>query len=498
MRPCFTVCYINSDCVLHHVMAEELSLPFGPWTRLASAQWTGHPLSVYVNSENVVMLTVFDKSEKNINGMLVLLKKPLLVEGKTDAFAATQQRELTLIEKLSAGRHIKYLLLESTPYYVPYTQADLIKVIQRQYAEMAGLTKVVFSASASFDFKVTELHPNDAQTEALLGDPFTLFALSSITPSETVAVPSNRRLARLALGIDASGQSVDVTPADTAKTVVLGATHAERLHALAALAESALSAGLPCMVFDSSGAFAGLGTLGEKPATLDRFGLTYPASAPAFKSYALGQGLMVDLRFVPLAYFEARMGLTDKDMHAVLERIAADASSLEDLIQRAETLPEAHPATQYALRKTARALRALQKAHPSTFGKNTFSELNAPWDSGAKVFHIDLRGKDPALAELCALSILYPLKTADRSTPSALVVFDRPASALSEPLQAAMPQAVGVALSAEHEADVRFSPTLALDVLNNNEAVVALAHRDKKRITLRPLMTRAFLPVPLK
>ncbi|MBI5225757.1 hypothetical protein HY994_00775 [Candidatus Micrarchaeota archaeon] len=475
-------------------MAEELSLPFGPWTRLASAQWTGHPLSVYVNAENMVMLTVFDKSEKNINGMLVLLKKPLLVEGKTESFAATQQREITLIEKLSAGRHVKYLLLESTPYYVPYTQADLIKVIQRQYAEISGLTKVLFTASASYDFKVTELHPNDTQTEALLGDPFTLFALSSITPSESVSVPSSRKLSRFFLGIDASGQGVEAGLSDVSKIAVLGGTHPDRLRALAAVCEAALSTGVPCMVFDGSGIFSGLGVLGEKPKDLEKFGLSFPTAAYSFKSYALGQGLLIDLRQLPLAVFESLSGLSNKDIRAVLERIYADASSLEDLIQRAETLPEAKPATQYALRKAARALRCLQTAFPSTFGKNSFSDLSAPWDFGSKVFHVDLRGKDPALAEMVALSMLSPLKNADRSTPSVLAVFDRPANLLTERLQAAVPACVALALPAEHEADLRFSPTLELDLVGPNETVVSMPHRDKKRIQLRPLMTR-FAPV---
>lgn len=479
-------------------MAEELSLPFGPWNRVASAQWTGHPLSVYVNAENVVMLTVFDKTEKNINGMLVLLKKPLLVEGKTDAFAATQPRELTIIEKLSAGRHIKYLLLESSPYYVPYTQADLITVIQRQYAEITGLTKVLLSASASFDFKVTELHPNDPQTEALLGDPFTLFALSSVTPNDAVSVSGKHRLSRLTLGIDANAQPVDVGLADCGRTVVLGATHSERLQALNALCESALATGVPCIVLDSSGTFAGLGTLTEKPKDLDKFGLQFPTAAYPFKTCTLGQGLLIDLRQAPTDVFEAAMGLTNKDIHAVMERIAANASTLDDLIQRAETLPDAKPATQYSIRKAARALRALQKTYPSTFGKNTFTDLGTPWDFGSKVFYVDLRGKDAAVADLCALSLYSALRNAERNTPSVLVVFDRPASALSERLQAAAPASVAVAFGAEHEADVRFTPTLSLDLVGRNEAVVAMPHRDKKRIQLRPNVTRFLQPAPLK
>jgi len=479
-------------------MAEELSLPFGPWNRVASAQWTGHPLSVYSNAENVVMLTVFDKTEKNINGMLVLLKKPLLVEGKTDAFAASQPRELTIIEKLSAGKHVKYLLLESTPYYVPYTQADLIKVIQRQHAEIAGLTKVLFSASASFDFKVTELHPDDAQTEALLGDPFTLFALSSITPTDAVAVGPNRRLSRLALGIDANGQAVDAGMPDCAKTAILGATHADRLAALDALCESALGTGIPCIVFDSSGTFAGLGTLAEKPKELDQFGISFPTAAYPFKACTLGQGLLIDLKTIAMDVFEAIMGLYNKDVHAVMERIGGNASTLDDLIQRAETLPDAKPATQYAIRKAARALRALQKTYPATFGKNTLADLSAPWDFGSKVFYVDLRGKDAAVADLCALSLLSALRTPERTSPSVLVVFDRPASSLSERVQSAMPASVAVALSAEHEADLRFSPTLSIDLVGRNEAIVSMPHRDKKRIRLRPLVTRFFQPAPLK
>ncbi|MDP2717365.1 MAG: hypothetical protein Q8P02_01340, partial [Candidatus Micrarchaeota archaeon] len=132
----------------------DVSLPFGPWKRIATAQWTGHPVSVYVNAENLVLLTVFDKRDGDVRGLLCLLKKPLLVDGRTDAFSASNKRDLTLVERISSDKRVKYLILDSTPYYVPYTQSDLVATLNRQYQELAGVSKVLMDAAATFDFSV--------------------------------------------------------------------------------------------------------------------------------------------------------------------------------------------------------------------------------------------------------------------------------------------------------------------------------------------------------
>src|SRR3989338_3760584 len=155
----------------------ELTLPFGPWKKIISADWNGRPLSVYVNPETLLLLTMFDKDDTgNVKGLLVLLKKPFVLEGSTDAFSSSQKRELVFIEKRSPDYHVHFLLVESTPYYIPYSQSDMVQTIQRQYQELAGLSKVLLDAALTFDVTIRELSPLDTKTmDLLIGDPFTLF-----------------------------------------------------------------------------------------------------------------------------------------------------------------------------------------------------------------------------------------------------------------------------------------------------------------------------------
>jgi len=45
----------------------EIELPYGPWTRILSAQWGEFPLSIYHNPDKVILLIIFDKKNEEIS-----------------------------------------------------------------------------------------------------------------------------------------------------------------------------------------------------------------------------------------------------------------------------------------------------------------------------------------------------------------------------------------------------------------------------------------------
>lgn len=464
----------------------DVSLPFGPWSRIASAQWSGHPVSVYTNAENLVLLTVFDKTDEKVNGILVLLKRPLLVDGRTDAFATSQKKELTFVEKISSGKRVKFLLLEATPYYVPYNQSELVSAMQRQHQELEGSTRIVMDAGATFDFQVREPTPRDPEMEVLFGDPLTLFSLSG-APHESA--PSAPKAGRLLLGLDADAQDLFVPVSALLRTKVLGKTHLERQSVLQAIIEGVLSAGVSALVFDASGVFSGLQQVDPAPKNLEKFALS-PLGAPVpLKAFAPGKGLLIDLRAVDIDWFCMLLGVNDPQIRGVLNRCFSDASSLVELVQRVEKMTDSRDTPQYAIQKTLRALRVIQKAFPSAFGATTAPELKQPWASGfGQVLYVSLRGMAPELSELLCLSLLRSLE--DPPYPAAaMVVFDAPASTFSSRILHALSPHVALAASCEHETDVPDEATLELDVLEK-EVIVSQAHQAKKRVTFRPLFSR--------
>ncbi|MBI5036386.1 hypothetical protein HZC09_03505 [Candidatus Micrarchaeota archaeon] len=469
----------------------ELSLPFGPWRKLASAEWGGHPLSVYVNNESLIMLTVFDKSGDNVTGMLVLLKKPLVLDGSTDAFSSSQKRELVFLEKRSPDYHVKFLLVEATPYYVPYSQQELIATLQRQHQELQGLTKVLIDTASEFDIKVKELTPVDSKTlELLTGDPFTLFSLSGIPPAGE-GLRATGRASRLKLGMDASKNEVDVLSTSMSGVFVVGEDRLSRVEALQVLCESALSAGIPCLVFDSSKTLAGLSVPTKDEKTLEEYGMVPLSSAFPFKAYALGKGLFINLRFLDADCFMSGLGAGNKEVAAALQAAYPESSSLDDLVEKVSKLAETKTLNAYVKAKALRCLRVLQKAYPTTFGKNTFAELSAPWDAGMpKVFYVDVSSVDESLSNLLMLSLMREMKQPP-SAASALCVFEQSADKLSRDVKNAVAEKTNVAFAfhASHEEDFApLEPTLTLELVGD-DVIATEPHKEKKRFKLRPLLT---------
>ena len=473
----------------------DLDLPFGPWKEIASADWNGIPTGIYANPEKLLLVVAFPKEPANGNGngnakpspvpagkqgVLVLLKKPLFLEGSAagvEKFVQGQMRDLSLVSKVVDKKHFTFVLLEAQPFFVEFRKEELVKAVKEQYDEIKSLAQLAFDVARSYGCRARELGETEESVgENLLGDPMMLFALGGFKTKKLFSALDEKKAV---LGFSPDGTQVDVSPSEMQTTLVLGGARQGRLGALQVCVENLLVSGIPCIAVGESDFLQGLAFPNKTAFELEKAGLPRASGFP-LKSYALGKGFYIDLRRVSAKSFSQLF--LPADLKGVVEKAWGEAS-LSGLIEKLEPNSQKYPAA-----KALRILKTVERAYPGVFAPNSVEELKNPW--GEKTGRAVLLGADGLLQALAIECILNSL--GEPKEGQALgIVLEADVSKLPAALIASvssLQNKVFFVLSASSSSDsiASITPTLQIDVLGEgSEAVVAFSG-EKKRLALRP------------
>lgn len=483
------------------ILCMDLDLPFGPWNKMVSGQWAAYPITIYQNPDKVLLLVLFDKEADKVKGLLVLMRKALVVDGELSKFLVSQKRELTLIEKFSKDYIARFLLVGASPAYIAYSQAGLVRAVRVQYGELEALTKIASEIASTYGIVSKELKDaTEEQAQILLGDPFALLAYSPL-PSGAGAISREGMGAgggiggaRVQLGIDRMKQPV-VARLDSLRSVlVVGESEEKRLHALHALVENALLNNVPCMVFDTSGAFSGLSLPNKDSSAFEAFKMTAIPLGFPFKSFELDKGLFVDLSLVSSDLFLSTFSLEKCELAPLLKR-AYDAkkqslASLGDLVLELSNTPEDADFSRYAINKAVRAIEVVQKAHPGLFAKNLSTDVTMPFQGNVgKVIYLNLYGQTPNIQNLVIQSILQPFYASRTPNLSLFLVFEKDAKHLAPEVQDGLhtlaQAGFGFGVQTQNEMDVKIDAGMKVELIGE-EAVMAERGEKQKRLVIRP------------
>ncbi len=475
----------------------QLDLPFGPWTKIISGQWGTYPLTIYQNPEKLLLLVLFEKEGDKLKGLLVLMKKALVVEGDLSKFLVSQKRELTLIEKFSKDFVARFLLVGSSPAYVDYSQAALVNAVRVQYGELQALSKIASEVASTYDVSARDLKDaSDEQAQILLGDPFAMLAYSPVPQAGGFESRSASSLSgvRVQVGIDRLKQPVNVKLDSLRSVLVVGESEEKRLHMVHVLMESALLNNIPAIAFDAMGAFSGLALPNKNSANFETYKMTAIPLGFPFKAYELEKGLFVDLSLVSSDLFLQTFGLEKSDLSPLLKRAyekkAEKMASLGDLVLELSNTSEDSEFSRYAINKAIRAIEVIQKTHPSLFGKNLSTDLTMPFQSSVgKVIYVNLYGQPEKIQALIVESILKPFYSVHAPQLSTFLAFQKDAKELSPEmmlgLQALSQAGFGFAIQSQNEPDEKAGAALKIELIGD-EAVATEKGEKQKRFVPRP------------
>ncbi len=470
----------------------DVELPYGPWTKLLTAQWKDYPLQIHENPEHVLLVLLFEKKDNEVSGVLVLQRKPYFLEGDLSKVMLAQKRDLTFIEKRTKGGSQQYVLVDATPAFIPYSQEALEQEIVKQYGELESVGKILKKMlEESGHVKVREARKlEESEVQPLLGDPLSLLALLQ----GRVVLPAEPEV-RGPLGTDLHKQIVDVPLRQMRGTRIVGGTHEKRLHVLHLLLENALMNHTPCLVFDSEEAFGGLAVPNAEAEGLDRFGRSKPVGF-TMKDYRLGKSLFIDLELVDAGLFLSAFGLEKANaaplIQSTFEDKRAKTASLADLAMEVSKTPPTQETPAFLINRAARVLGVIQKGYADVFAKNTSEEVVTPWkEEVGKVIRVNLAGQRPEIQQLAMFSLLKGILASSPHGFTLLVAFEPDASQLHERtlriVKELYQQGLGYVVHDGHESGFEQLEKGSLYVeLVGNDVIIGEGDAPKRRLVLRP------------
>lgn len=478
----------------------ELDLPYGPWTKIVSAEWGRYPIVLYQNPDKIMMLVLFEKTKDKVTGMVLILKKIFVVEGDIAKFMQAQKREVTVIEKFSKDYNNRYLLVGATPAYSTYSQDELIESVKKQYLELEAMNKLVTDMSKGYGFKVRGLEEaTDAEAQTLLGDPLTLFAYSAPAGSPA-SLEASVRLIKAKIGINSEGEDVEVKLDSFNSVSIVGETREKRLHVMHVLCESVLQNSVSTLIFDSTGALTGLAFPNDDPSRYTAFHMPGMAAGFPFKAFELGENLYIDLSKSDSDLFLRTFGLEKTEFASIVrsihEKNRLGISTLGDLINELSKQSESKDVLLFNIKRAIRSLEVLQKVYPSLFAKNIAGELTQPWqDVTGRVYHLKLSKYPPEVQRLLIDSVLHGLVSPPTASLQLLVAFEQNAQAVTDEvlylINKFRKQGVGFVIQADHELDIEKVGENALAIEAIGDEVVAKEVGEKQvRLTIRPAYSK--------
>jgi len=490
----------------------ELDLPFGPWKEIASAEWNGVPTGIYANTEKLLLMVAFSKEpapeerkkEKPIEkpneksglpelpsgkqGVLVLMKKPLFLEGSASSiekFVQGQTRDLSVVSKVIDKKHYTYVFLEAQPFFVEFRKEELVKAVKEQHEEIGALAKMVFDVARNYGCRARELDTTeDSISENLLGDPITLFAFGGLKSKQLFSSLEEKKAV---LGFTAEGKQIEISSSEMQVALVLGQGKQPRLKAMQICIENLLVSGIPCIALGESDYFQSLAFPNKNSIELEKAGLPKASGFP-LKSYSLGKGFYIDLHFANPKSFSKLF--FPSDLQGLVEGVWGD-STLAGLREKLESQGQ-----KYAIAKAVRILSAVEKAFPGFFAPNAAEELKSPWsEKTGRVVFLNAGGN----ADLHALAVESILNSLGEAGEGALAIaLEADVSLLPKEtvdLIASIQNKVFLVLNSEGDAGdsklESIAPTLRIELLDSSLESVAYFSGEKKRLVLRPAFSSA-------
>ena len=323
-------------------------------------------MSIHENKNGLLLLLLFDEGRGGQpKGVALMLVKPFLFEG--DASKVLRSADSVVIKKTASGS-LSFALAQAKPHYSAFDEAGMAVALKEQYA---SLVPVALSGVKSRPF--SEL--GEAEREALLGDPFSLFFIQSSSAGSEKAPAKRLQLGEFADGVEVYAPSGSV--------VVGGSDEKERAMLLRLLLEDALLDGVPCLVLDECG-FESLS-----------FPKQFEGASFERRAFELGKSFFVDLSSIPPSVIASEEGWPND---------AAVALASTRIPDSFEALAKAFDSPSFESRKAARCARVMQKRFGSLTGKGS-GELS-DFASSPALYYADLTAEDSSLGSYSLLASL--------------------------------------------------------------------------------------------
>ncbi len=495
---------------------ELFKISDGPWETLFDGSFQReHEVAVYSNDKSTILVLIFEKHGKTVDGAVAELYKVFYATGELESFVESLPRELLLLTKHNEKETLKFLLLGSGPTYIEWKEEQVIQEIDRLLTKIDTSSQILADVTKAYDISVEELY------KAKAGVKKSFFSMPLLIPILSTNYHSEEKLAadvpvsfhEFIVGLTRQKSKVVEPITLFSKTLVMNGSKEERHHALQLLTEGYLLSGAPVVVFDLENNFKGLKFPTTKIDELKRYEIESEPIGFPVRVFLPVTDIKIDMNKTdPFGFAEVFGFAKSKSVEILAASIMkSNISGINELIRKIKGLSGSE-FSEYEVNRTIRILLLIGKSHPNLFeGTNSVEEIaTRKVKSLGRGSILDLSGIDEKTRMVLAHNILSQLleyfkgkeKQQGLKTvvviPDAKVLLDEKISpSLSKDISSILTQfeknGVGYVLSNESELD--FPQTIVqnseaqISFIQQNDCAVQLKGRKGYRVLLRPTLS---------
>ncbi|MFC2174436.1 hypothetical protein ACFLQ2_01015 [archaeon] len=445
---------------------------------------------------------IYDRRGDAVRGMVFFMAKVFVVEGNPGGFFEAAGPNTIVVQKNTPTYKGSFLIVTTTPEYVKFSPRELIAVADNHCDEIEKRATDVRSKTGDFAIKLVEAKYADLEnTNELFGEPLALPAL--VVRKEGPGLESAELTGRVHLGQKLDGEKSEEDIKSFLLTTLSGADTTRGLHVMM---EGCVINGVSGVVFDG---FQQVDSPNANTDEYGKYGLTVDPMGMPVRRFKPGADFFIDLKLLNKDLFGDIVGAGHGvDMELIGEALEKKPFNLKGLIELLRGI-KAEDKKFFGAR-AIRICRLMEVAYPGLFdGALEPKEIVAPWlKKMGRIAVVDTRGMKPSLKKglvYCTLKTLYESykKEFASSNMKVLVVVSDP-DLVGEPkslldreanrlIKLSGETGIGVCAVAkarsELDPDIRQNSTLAIEVMEGNNASVNEHGGKPYRISFRPTLS---------
>ncbi|PIN98210.1 MAG: hypothetical protein COT90_05430 [Candidatus Diapherotrites archaeon CG10_big_fil_rev_8_21_14_0_10_31_34] len=495
----------------------EFRVRKGPWDKIFSGNLEGFEVEMYSNTEGLILVSVLEKENEEIQGSVIEIFKVFHAEGSVEDFLETLPKEATAIFKHEPKETIKFLLLSSSPSYVKYEENVFCDEADKLMEKLITSSSTIKEFSKAYDLQLIEIEKSPERIRSsFFSHPLIVPLLS---PKEMPGINNNRETrsssqeivsgkGSVMLGLTKGGTMINEPLNLMMKTTIFGSTPKDRKHVIHLIAEGALMSSTPAVLFDWDKSFLGLNRPNPEAKLLKDYKVDLEPIGFPIKHFTRDQ-VHVDLNLITVKGLLELIGLKEGEEQQIISKLIKDKkpNSMEELIAAAKKIElrdEAKITNKY---RAIRILSLISHKYKGLFGgKNEIKEISKEWGKSiGKVGIIHMEGLDEFASTLLIHNLLKGISVEYSKTGKGInsfVLLPEIKEVLGSKDQSIMTTeiidllnklksvGVGFALSSDRPIDLRKEvmkiSEAEIFLINRNDVGVKVAKSKQFRIKLRP------------
>ena len=499
---------------------ELFKISDGPWQRMFEGKFQEMDVEIYINTESVILILIFEKEGDEVKGAIVELYKVFYSVGETETFTETLPREVILLTKHDEKETMRFFMLGSKPNYVDWKENEFIKEVDTHLKRLKTSSEMIKDVSKAYELTLKEVQEcPDHIKEAFFSQPLLIpitstsshFSVSEGTLSE---IPKSLTKGEIILGLTKDKKRVIEPLALFTKLAVTEGKKEERRHVMHIIAESCLLSGITPIILDWHNEYLGLHEASKDEEKLQKYKVGAEPIGFPVKVFSLGKELVIDLSVTNPKGFVNTFGIgSNKSAESIIAIMQNEKpTGLKDLIDKTSKIQPDESLSIYEIYRTQRILKLIDSMYEGLFeGKNNMEDISK--SSSGKIGRasvLNLKGTDERTAKLVVQNIFngmlaYYTEKGSSSLKSILIwpsadslLATKEESILANDISQIIPKlndyGIGFCLEipdfVDTKEDVKQSIETRINIVKDNDVGVQLKGRKSYRVFVRPGLSK--------